>query len=85
MRSIIQFRVSKGEKKYTAECMDLPIVTESDSLDQLSQKIQEALTLHMEGEELSGEFTPCVRTCLSCASFPEKTSWLFSSPYVYTE
>lgn len=58
MKSIIQFRVSKGEKKYVAECMDLPIVTEADTLDQLSQNIQEALTLHMENEDLSSEFTP---------------------------
>ncbi|MSR67367.1 DUF1902 domain-containing protein [Candidatus Peribacteria bacterium] len=57
MKSIIQFRVSKGEKKYIAECMDLPIVTEADTLDQLSQKIQEALTLHMEDEDFSNEFT----------------------------
>ncbi len=57
MKSIIQFRVSKGEKKYVAECMDLPIVTEAASLDKLSKNIQEALTLHMEDEDLSSEFT----------------------------
>lgn len=57
MKSIIQFRVSKGEKKYIAECMDLPIVTEADTLDQISKNIEEALSLHMEGEDLSTEFT----------------------------
>lgn len=57
MKSIIQFRVSKGDKRYIAECLDLPIVTEADTLDQLSQNIQEALTLHMEGEDISNDFT----------------------------
>lgn len=57
MRSIIQFRVSKGDKKYIAECLDLPIVTEADTLDQISTNIQEALMLHMEGEDLSKDFT----------------------------
>ena len=58
MRSIIQFRVSKGESKYVAECMDLPIVTEADTLDLLSAKIQEALALHLDGEDLSDQFSP---------------------------
>lgn len=57
MKSIIQFHVSKGEKKYTAACMDLPIVTEADTLDQISKNITEALSLHMEDEDLSAEFT----------------------------
>lgn len=52
MKSIIQFRVTKGEEKFVAECLDLPIVTEAKSLDELSQKIEEALALHLEGEDL---------------------------------
>ena len=58
MRSIIQFSVSKGDKFYVAECMDLPIVTQAKTLDALAGNIEEALALHMEDEDLSHEFAP---------------------------
>lgn len=53
MKSIIQFRVSKGEKYYIAECLDASIVTQAESLDELARNIQEALALHMEDGDLS--------------------------------
>jgi len=56
MKRIIQFHVSKGDKWYTAQCVELPIVTQAESLDELSGNIQEALTLHMEDEDFSKEF-----------------------------
>ena len=42
----------RGEKQYVAECLDLPVVTEAPTLDQLSLNIQEAIALHLEGEDL---------------------------------
>lgn len=51
MRSIIQFRIYKGIDKYVVEGIDLPIVTEGESLDEAVSNLKEALQLHLEGED----------------------------------
>ena len=53
MKRTIQVRVFRGEKQYVAECLDLPVVTEAATLDQLALNIQEAIALHLEGEDLA--------------------------------
>jgi len=53
MRRTIQVRIFRGESKYVAECLDLPVVTEGDTLDELTANIREAVALHLEGEDLS--------------------------------
>jgi predicted RNase H-like HicB family nuclease len=53
MRRIIQVRTFRGEKKYVAECLDLPVVTEASTLDELAANIREAISLHLEGEDLA--------------------------------
>lgn len=53
MKRIIQVKVSKGEKYYIAECVDLPVVTQGNTLDELAENIKEAITLHLEGEDIS--------------------------------
>ena len=57
MRSIIQFKVWRGDTQFIAECMDLPIVTQAPTLDALSKNIQEALELHLEDENAMEQFT----------------------------
>ena len=52
MKKIIQFRVYRGEKYYVAECMDLPVVTQGKTLDEVAENIKEALSLHLEEENL---------------------------------
>jgi len=52
MKRTIEVRVFRGEKRYVAECLDLPVVTEAPTLDQLAVNIQEAIALHLEGEDL---------------------------------
>jgi predicted RNase H-like HicB family nuclease len=52
MKRTIQFRVSRGEHQYVAECVDLPVVTQAPTLDQLALNIREAIALHLEGEDL---------------------------------
>ena len=49
----IQVRISKGESPFVAECLDLPVVTQVSSLDELAANISEAISLHLEGEDLS--------------------------------
>jgi len=52
MKRIIQFKIYKGEKYYIAESIDLPIVTQGKTIDEVVNNIQEALPLHLEGEDL---------------------------------
>ena len=53
MKRIIQVRIFRGEKQYVAECLDLPVVTEASTLDELTANIREAIALHLEGEDLN--------------------------------
>lgn len=48
MKRIIQLHISKGDKYYTAEGADLPIVTQGKTLDELAENIREAVELHLE-------------------------------------
>ena len=52
MKKIIQVKIYKGEKYYVAECMDLPVVTQGKTLDEVVKNIKEAINLHLEGEDL---------------------------------
>ncbi len=53
MRRTIQVRIFRGEKKYVAECLDLSVATEGDTLDEVTANIREAIGLHLEGENLA--------------------------------
>jgi hypothetical protein len=53
MRRTIQLRISKGERQFVAECLDLPVVTQAPTLDELALNIREASGLRPEGEDLA--------------------------------
>jgi len=53
MKRTIQVRISRGERLFVAECLDLPVVTEAATLDELALNIREAIGLHLEGEDLA--------------------------------
>ncbi|MGC9946359.1 MAG: type II toxin-antitoxin system HicB family antitoxin [Bryobacteraceae bacterium] len=53
MKRTIQVRISRGDQKYLAECLDLPVVTEAATLDELAANIREAISLHLEGEDFA--------------------------------
>lgn len=53
MKRIIQVRIFRGEQQYVAECLDLPVVTQAPTLDELASNIREAVSLHLDGEDLS--------------------------------
>lgn len=53
MRRIIQVQITKGESHYVAECLDLPVVTQGKTLDELKANLEEAIALHLEDEDLS--------------------------------
>ena len=52
-RKIIQVRIFRGERKYVGECLDLAVVTEGETLDEVTANIREAIALHLEGEDLA--------------------------------
>ena len=53
MKQVIHFYITKGEKQYVAECVELAIVTEGTTFDELFSNIHEATTLHLESESPS--------------------------------
>lgn len=45
--------VWKGDTHYVAECVDIAVVTQGKTLDQALKNLQEAVALHLEGEDLA--------------------------------
>jgi predicted RNase H-like HicB family nuclease len=40
------------ESGYVAECMEIAVVTQGATLDEVTRNLQEAVALHLEGEDL---------------------------------
>src|ERR1022692_3091536 len=53
MKKIIQVHIFRGENQFVAECIDLPVVTQGKTLDELTQNLREAIALQLEGENLA--------------------------------
>jgi predicted RNase H-like HicB family nuclease len=53
VKRTIQVRAFRGEQQYVAECLDLPVVTQAPTLDELASNIREAIALHLDGEDLA--------------------------------
>ena len=53
MRHSIKAFVYKGENYYIAECMEIAVVTQGKTLDETMTNLQEAVALHLEGENLT--------------------------------
>ena len=53
MKKTIQVRIFRGDTQYVAECLDLPVVTQAPTLDELASNIREAISLHLAGEDLA--------------------------------
>ena len=53
MKRTIQVRIRRDEHQFVAECLDLPVVTQAATLDELAFNIREAIALHLEGEDLA--------------------------------
>ena len=45
--------VWKGESQYVAECLEIPVVSQGHTLDETLANLQEAVGLHLEGENLA--------------------------------
>lgn len=50
MQRTIKAFIHKGEKYYVAECHEIAVVTQGKTLDETIKNLQEAVSLHLEGE-----------------------------------
>ena len=50
MKNIIQVHIYKGDKYFVAEGIDLPVVTQGKTLDELASNLKEAIGLLLEDE-----------------------------------
>jgi len=53
VRHTIKAFIHRGENYYIAECLELAVVTQGKTLDETIANLQEAVALHLEGEELA--------------------------------
>lgn len=53
MHRTIQINIYKGEQDwYVAEAVHLPVVTQGKTMDETITNLREALSIHLEGEDL---------------------------------
>ena len=53
LQHTIKAVVQRGERAYVAECVEIPVVTQGATLDEVIANLQEAVALHLEGERLA--------------------------------
>jgi predicted RNase H-like HicB family nuclease len=53
MTRVIHALVRRGERAWVAECQEIAVVTQGTSLDETITNLQEAVALHLEGEDLA--------------------------------
>ncbi len=51
MQRTIKAFIHKGEGRYVAECLEVSVVTQGKTLDETIANLQEAVALHLEGED----------------------------------
>lgn len=52
LQKTIKVFIRKGEEYYVAECLEINVVTQGKTLDETIANLQEAVALHLEGENL---------------------------------
>jgi len=65
MKNIIQFSITYEDGVYTAEGVNVPVVTDGKTFEELKENIKEAVELYFEGEdpaELGFSLTPSILT-----------------------
>ena len=53
LQHTVKASVRKGETRYVAECLEIAVVTQGETLDETLANLQEAVALHLEGEDLA--------------------------------
>lgn len=53
LQHTIKAVIRKGESHFVAECVEIAVVTQGKTLDETIQNLQEAVQLHLQGENLA--------------------------------
>ena len=54
LQRTIKVIIRPGEQSgYGAECVEIPVVTQGSTLDEVAANVKEAVELHLEGENLA--------------------------------
>ena len=54
LQHTIKAVIRRGEESgYVAECIEVAVVTQGETLDAVTRNLQEAVALHLQGEELA--------------------------------
>ncbi len=54
LQHTIKAVIRPGEQSgFVAECLEIPVVTQGATLDEVSANLREAVALHLEGEDLA--------------------------------
>jgi len=54
LQRTIKAVIRPGEQSgYVAECLEIGVVTQGDTLDQVTRNLQEAVALYLDGEDLA--------------------------------
>ena len=51
MHHSIKAFISRGDRYYIAECHEIAVVTQGETLDETIANLREAVALHLEGED----------------------------------
>src|SRR5271157_4434461 len=55
LQHTIKAVVRRGEQSgYVAECLEIPVVTQGQTLDEVTRNLREAVELHLDGEDNAG-------------------------------
>lgn len=54
LQRTIKAVIRPGEQSgYVAECLEIPVVTQGSTLDDVTRNLKEAVALHLDGEDLA--------------------------------
>jgi len=53
LEKTIKAVIWRGERFYVAECLEIAVVTQGESLDETLDNLRDAVALHLEGENLA--------------------------------
>lgn len=53
LQQTIKAVMRRGDRYYVAECMEIGVVTQGETVDETLSNLSEAVALHLEGEDLA--------------------------------
>jgi len=53
LQHTIKAIVRRGDSQYVAECVEIAVVTQGQTVDETLQTLREAVALHLDGEDLA--------------------------------